>query len=138
MANKFLTSIKNIFVGDKMPQEQLKEGMKNVSVAAMEHRYQLDDLVGAAAILRNLLELYGENKRKNHRTKGREFIHFILGSKHKDLKTQGYAHWQNMNKIIHLKKTAAYPYHKKNLRQAMDFFKKEIKGINAIDINLPD
>ena len=138
MANKFLDSIKNIFVGKKMPQEQLKEGMKNISVAAMEHRYEMDDLVGAAAILRNLLELYGEGKRKNHRTKGREFIHFILSSKHKDLKSQGYEHWQNINKIIHLNKTTVYPYHKQNLRKAMDFYKKEIKAINSIDVTLPE
>jgi hypothetical protein len=100
----------------------------------MEKRYEEDDLVEAAYILQNLLEIYGTQKRKNHRLKGREFIHFILSSKHKDLKNVGYTHWQNINKIIHLNQEKPYPYHKQNLRKAMDFFEKELKSINAIDM----
>ncbi len=100
----------------------------------MEKMYEDDDLVNASILLRHLLEIYGTQKKKNNRLKGREFIHFVLRSKHKDLKSNGYTHWQNINKIIHLNQPKPYPYHKKNLREAMDFYEKELKGIKAIDM----
>ncbi len=102
----------------------------------MEAKFEEEDLVEAAKDLKNLLEAYGFRKKKNHRYKGRTFIHFILSNKHKDLKNTGYKHWQNLNQIIILNQTKVYPYHKQNLRKAMDFFKKEIKSISQIDIVL--
>ena len=102
----------------------------------MEKKYELEDLVGSAKDLKSLLEINGRRKKQNHRYKGREFISFILSNKHKDLKNKGYTHWQNINQIIQLNHTKVYPYHKGNLRNAMDFFEKEIKGIYAIDVVL--
>lgn len=114
--------------------ETREEHLQRVSVYTMEDRFKAGDMVGAAVILRNLLETYGEKKRKNHRQKGREFIYFILGSKHKDLKNTGYEHWKNLNKVIHTNHKTVYPYHKQNLREAMDFFTKEIKSLKQINI----
>ncbi len=105
-----------------------------ITMSSMEQKYQNDDLVGAARELKSLLEAYGRRKRKNHRYKGRVFIHFILSSKSKDLKNTGYTHWQNMIDFIKLNQTKVYPFHKNNLRNAIDFFKKEIKGLSEIRI----
>ncbi|MFW5794265.1 MAG: hypothetical protein ACOCV1_02170 [Bacillota bacterium] len=106
----------------------------NISIASMEAKYENEDYMGAAKDLKNLLERYGRRKRKNHRYKGREFIYFILSNKHKDLKNIGYMHWKNLNKFFKLNQTKVYPYHKKNLRKAMTFFKNEIKGLSEINI----
>ena len=85
-------------------KEEAKEGAIRVNVTLMEKKFEADDLVGSAIILKHLLEIFGEQKKQNHRLKGREFIQFILSSKHKDLKAIGYTHWENINKIIHLNK----------------------------------
>lgn len=107
-----------------------------VSVDSMERKFSEDDLVGAAKDLKLLLEFYGHKKKKNHRYKGRTFIHFILSNKHKNLKNSGYIHWQNINNIIQLNQNKVYPYHQKNLRNAMDFFEKEVKNINTLSIRM--
>lgn len=125
-----------LFKGKEKQVEEVEEGTFRVNVTIMEKKFAEDDLVGAAVVLRHLLEIYGTQKKKNHRLKGREFIHFILSIKHKDLKTKGYTHWQNINKIIHLNQAHPYPYHKENLRKAMDFYKKELKGIKVIDMKI--
>jgi hypothetical protein len=137
MANGFFGSITKMF-GSKDVKQEVEENLKRVNVSIMKARFDAGDLVGAAVILRNLLEIYGEKKKKNHRQKGREFIYFILSHKHKDLKNIGYTHWQNINKIIHLNQTQVYPYHKQNLEKAMAFFTAEIKGINAIDVEIKE
>jgi hypothetical protein len=134
MSNNIFDSFKKVFKGKDKKEKKEQDGTHRINVSIMEKRYEEDDLVEAAYILQNLLEIYGTQKRKNHRLKGREFIHFILSSKHKDLKNVGYTHWQNINKIIHLNQEKPYPYHKQNLRKAMDFFEKELKSINAIDM----
>jgi hypothetical protein len=108
---------------------------QRVTVDIMEAKFENEDLVGTAKDLKLLLEVYAIRKKKNHRYKGRTFIYFILGNKHKDLKNIGYKHWQNITQIIQLNHKKVYPYHKKNLRNAMDFFEKEIRGISQIDVN---
>jgi hypothetical protein len=129
----FFDSIKNWFQKDPDKKKDVELEPNRVSIFTMETKYDSDDLVGAAKDLKVLLELYGASKKQNHRYKGREFIYFILSSKHKDLKTIGYTHWKNINQIITLNHKKAYPYHKINLRNAMDFFKKEIRSLNNID-----
>ncbi|MBI9010117.1 MAG: hypothetical protein JEZ05_08795 [Tenericutes bacterium] len=129
----FLDKIKN-WVKNITERTPKVEDPSRVTVDIMEAKFEKDDLVGAAKDLKNLLEAYGFRKKKNHRYKGRTFIHFILSNKHKDLKTTGYKHWQNLNQIIILNQTKVYPYHKQNLRKAMDFFEKEIRSITQIDI----
>ncbi|XMB72989.1 hypothetical protein RJI07_03525 [Mycoplasmatota bacterium WC30] len=121
----------------KTPKEKKPNlDLTRVSVDTMESKFEIDDLVGAAKDLKILLEFYGKGKSKNHRYKGRDFIYFILSNKHKDLKNVGYKHWQNFNQIIILKHQKVYPYHRNNLRSAMDFFKKEIKSLSSFDIRL--
>jgi hypothetical protein len=124
----FFDKIKDMFT--RKPDETDNENL--VSVITMEAKYDEEDLVGAARDLKMLLEEYGRRKRHNHRTKGRQFIHFILSNKHKNLKNAGYQHWQNIDKILSLNSDTAYPYHKKNLRKAMDFFEKEIRNLDSI------
>ena len=136
MSKNIFDSFKNLFKGKPKEVEETEEGILRINVSIMEKKYETDELVEASIILRHLLEIYGAQKKKNHRLKGREFIHFILSIKHKDLKTKGYKHWQNINKIIHLNQAHPYPYHKENLRKAMDFYEKEIKGIKSIDMIL--
>lgn len=136
MSKNIFDSFKKVFKGNPMHNEEAKEGSLRVNVTMMEKKYEADDLVGSAIILKHILEIFGEQKKQNNKLKGREFIHFILSSKHKDLKNIGYTHWQNINKIIHLNQSKPYPYHKQNLRKAIDFFKKELKGINAIDMEI--
>lgn len=109
--------------------------MSTISVMTMEAKFEEENLVEAAKDLKELLEAYGQRKKKNHRYKGREFMYFILSHKHKDLKNTGYKHWQNINQIIQLNQPKVYPYHKNNLRNAMDFFMREIKSINTIVIS---
>ena len=113
-------------------QNEATKNVQEVSFPIIEHAYDAGDYVEAAIMMKVLMEYYGERKRKNHKQKGREFVYFILGSKHKDLKNVGYTHWVNMNKIIKSKKTAVYPYHKQNLRNAIDFFKKEMRSLNTL------
>lgn len=105
-----------------------------VSLSSMESKYENEDFMGAAKDLKSLLETYGRRKRKNHRYKGREFIYFVLSNKHKDLKNTGYLHWKNLNSFMELNKTKVYPYHQTNLRNAMDFFEKEVKSLREIKI----
>ncbi|MDT8336349.1 MAG: hypothetical protein RQ856_00825 [Candidatus Izemoplasmatales bacterium] len=129
----FINKIKEFF---NKPKSTKNDEIPNyVSLTSMEMKYEKEDYLGAAKDLKLLLEAYGRRKRKNHRYKGREFIHFILSNKHKDLKTTGYTHWQNLNQFIKLNHTTVYPYHKNNLRNAMSFFKKEIKGLSEIKIS---
>lgn len=116
-------------------KEKVVDNSNRVTVDIMESKFENDDLVGAAKDLKLLLEIYGIRKKKNHRYKGRTFIYFILSNKHKEHKNVGYKHWQNLTQIIQLNHKKVYPYHKKNLRNAMDFFKKEIRGISQIDVN---
>lgn len=61
-------------------------------------------------------------------------MYFVLSNKHKNLKNVGHTHWVNINKIIQSRKQAVYPYHKQNLRNAIDFFKKEIKSLNTLKV----
>ena len=136
MKNNFLQSVKKVLGSKKEEKNDVEKDVRIVSVSSMEHSYKAGDLADAALILRSLLEEYGERKKKNHRTKGREFIYFILSHKHKDLKSAGYSHWQHINKIIGIRHDKVYPYHQQNLRNAMDFFKKEIKGINSLEIEI--
>ena len=132
----FTSKIKEWFKKKTTRTVDINEESHRVSVSIMEKRFEVEDLVGTAKDLKNLLEIYGRSKKKTHRYKGREFIYFILSNKHKDLKNIGYKHWQNLNQIIQLNHTKVYPYHKKNLRNTMSFFEKEIKGISAIDLDL--
>ncbi|MDC0558957.1 hypothetical protein OAO42_00945, partial [Candidatus Izimaplasma bacterium] len=83
MSNKAFDSLKSIFKRKQSESDQLDEGLHRVNVSLMEKHYKADDLVGCAIILKHILEIYGEQKKKNHRLKGREFVHFILSSKHK-------------------------------------------------------
>lgn len=115
-------------------QKETTKNIKDVSMPIIEHAYGAGDYVEAAIMLKELLEHYGERKKKNHRTKGREFMYFILSNKHKNLKNVGHTHWVNINKIIQSRKHAGYPYHKQNLRNAIDFFKKEIKSLNTLKV----
>lgn len=133
MGNNIFDSFKNLFKGKTAKEVPSAENYVEVNVTAMEEKYQEDDLVGAASMLIHILEKYGEKKSKNHRLKGRAFIHLILSRKHKDLKNIGYNHWENLNKMMRLNQSKPYPYHKKNLRKAMDFYLKEVKGIQIIN-----
>lgn len=125
-----LEKLKSLFA----KKEKSIEKVNYISLMSMEEKYQVEDYMGAAKDLKSLLEQYGRRKRKNHRYKGREFIYFILSNKHKDLKNTGYTHWENLNNFIKLNQTKVYPYHKNNLRNAMDFFEKEVKGLREIKI----
>lgn len=129
-----LEKIKQIFAKKEKNLPSPETLGNTLSVMAMESKYEADDLVGAAKDLKELLEYYGRRKKQNHRYKGRMFIHFLLSHKHKNLKNTGYIHWQNINQIIQLNQKKVYPYHKNNLRKAMDFFEKEVKGISEINI----
>ncbi|MFK5882752.1 MAG: hypothetical protein QM489_00180 [Candidatus Izemoplasma sp.] len=111
-----------------------QEESYRINITEMEKLYEAEDLVGCATMLKELLEVYGSLKNKNDRTKGREFIYFILSKKHKNLKNEGYTHWEHINKIISLNQTQVYPYHQQNLRHAMDFFVKELKGLKVINM----
>jgi len=136
MDKKFINSLKKMFKRSPVHKEETTEGTLRVNVRMMEKCFKEDDLVGCSIILKHLLEIYGTQKKKNHRLKGREFVHFILSSKHKDLKNLGYSYWQKINNIIYLNQSETYPYHKQNLRKAMDFFKKELKSIGAINMEI--
>ena len=136
MEKTLVSKIKDIFKKKAPKEKNIDRLLLRTSVPSMEKKYEIDDLVGAAKDLKNLLEINGRKKKHNHRYKGRIFISFILSNKHKDLKSKGYIHWQNINQIIQLNHTKVYPYHKKNLRNAMDFFEKEIKGIYAINVEI--
>jgi hypothetical protein len=127
---KLIDRIKSFFAGNT----EKREKPNYISLVSMEEKFQNEDYMGAAYELKSLLERYGRRKRKNHRYKGREFIYFILSNKHKDLKNTGYSHWENLKNFIKLNQTKVYPYHKTNLRNAMDFFEKEIKGLREIKI----
>ncbi|QMS85337.1 hypothetical protein [Candidatus Xianfuyuplasma coldseepsis] len=133
MGNNFLGKLRQVF-GARDFNKENDQLLHTISVQAMDARYEFGDMIGAANVLRMLLEMYGERKKQNHRQKGRKFIEFILSSKHQDLKNVGYKHWQNINKLIHLNQPKVYPYHQKNLEQAIAFFKKEVKGIHQINI----
>jgi len=130
----FINKIKEFFLGLKATKTQKSETPNYISINSMEMKYDNGDFMEAAKELKSLLEIYGRRKRKNHRYKGREFIYFILSNKHKDLKTIGYTHWQNLTQFIKLNQVKVYPYHQKNLREAMTFFEKEIKGLSEIKI----
>ena len=117
---------------DVQKTESPAKNVQEVTISIIEHAYDAGEYVDAAIMLRELLEYYGERKKKNHRNKGREFIYFILSSKHKDLKNVGHTHWVNINKIIKSRNKVVYPYHKQNLQKAIDFFKKEIKSLNSL------
>ena len=136
MGKNIFDSFKKFFKEKTAVSYRLEDGLHRVNVTIMEKHYEADDFVGSSIILKHLLEIYGTKKKMNHRLKGRVFVHFILSNKHKNLKTIGYTHWQNINKIIHLNHAKTYPYHKNNLRKAMDFYKKELKSINSIDVEI--
>jgi hypothetical protein len=126
----FIESLKNLFKRNEA-SESLKDS-NLVSLESMEKHYEEEAYMEAAQELKILLERYGKRKRKNHRYKGREFIYFILSNKHKNLKNAGYMHWKNLHKFMQLNKEKVYPYHKNNLRNAMDFFEKEVKSLREI------
>ena len=107
-----------------------------VSLLEIEKKYEADDFVGAAKDLKMLLDFYGKRKNKKHKFKGREFIDFILSSKHKDLKNAGFMHWQNVAQIIQSNHAKVYPYYKKKLRDALDFFSKEIHDLHVITMRI--
>ncbi len=131
-----INKIKSIFKKDDQKKKISKVDLNRVSVFSIERKFEDDDLVGASKDLKILLEYFGTRKRKNHRYKGREFIYFILSNKHKELKNIGYTHWQNINQIIRLNHDKVYPYHKKNLDEAIKFFEDEIRGIKSIYVDL--
>jgi hypothetical protein len=118
----------------KKKEKNERVELNKVNILTVEQKFEDDDLVGSAKDLKLLLELYGTKKKKNHRYKGRAFIYFILSNKHKELKNNGYHHWDNINQIIQLNHAKVYPYHKNNLRKAIDFFKKEVKSINTLSL----
>lgn len=126
----FIDSIKNIFKSQGKSNELNDTNL--ISLDSMENHYEEGRYMDAAQELKILLERYGKRKRKNHRYKGREFIYFVLSNKHKNLKNAGYMHWENVNKFMQLNKKKVYPYHKENLRNAMDFFEKEVKSLKEI------
>ncbi len=130
MNAKFL---KKIFNKDLKNKDSVKK-VKSSNVREMRKCFNNDEIAKSAIILKNLLEVYGMKKKKNHHYKGREFIFFILSNKHKDLKTTGYTHWKNVNKIIQKSQNQSYPYHKKNLENAINFYTKEIKSINSLNV----
>jgi hypothetical protein len=131
---KLIDKIKDFFKKTTSKSSSSSDVPNYISVTSMEIKYKNEDFMGAAKDLKILLEAYGRRKRKNHKYKGREFIHFILSNKHKDLKNIGYTHWQNLDQFMKLNQTKVYPYHKNNLREAMTFFEKEIKGLYDIKI----
>jgi len=132
----FMSKLKDFFTRKESKSEKVKEAPNYISIPSMELKYENEDYIGAARELKSLLEVYGRRKRKNHRYKGRVFISFILSNKHQDLKTIGYTHWENLVDFIKLNHTKVYPYHKNNLRNAMTFFEKEVKGL--YDIKIPN
>ncbi len=127
-----LNKVKSWFTKSPSKQKEKRDPLYRVSIYSIEKKFEAEDLVGAARDLKGLLEYYGRRKKKNHRNKGREFIHFILSNKHKDLKSIGYKHWQNINSIIQNNYQKVYPYHKQNLREAMDFYEKEIRSLKTM------
>lgn len=126
--------IKNYFSGLKSSNKKSNEALNFISIESMEAKYTNGDLMGAAKDLKSLLEAYGKRKSKNHHYKGRVFISFLLSNKHQDLKNTGYNHWENLTEYIRLNHSKVYPYHQKNIREAMTFFEKEIKGLAEIKI----
>lgn len=130
----FFDKIKEIFKKSEAKPKKSKDLPGYISIFSMERKFEEEDLIGAAKDLKLLLEAYGRRKRKNHRYKGREFIYFVLGSKHKDLKNTGYTHWQHLDQYIKLNTSKVYPYHKNNIRNAMTFFEKEVRGLSEIKI----
>jgi hypothetical protein len=130
----FIEKVKNFTKSIFTKSIDTEEIYNYISVPSMEAKYDEGDYMQAAKDLKLLLERYGKLKKKNHRRRGREFIHFILSNKHKDLKNAGYTHWENVEKFIKLNQIKVYEYHKKNLRNAMDFFEKEVKSLNEIKI----
>ncbi|MDD4184985.1 MAG: hypothetical protein PHI01_06195 [Candidatus Izemoplasmatales bacterium] len=130
----FIDKIKLLF--KKAPKKPIDPNEKPnyLSVNSMEIKYENGDFIGAARDLKSLLETYGRRKSKNHRYKGRTFIYFVLSNKHKDLKNIGYTHWQNLIDYLRLNQAKIYPYHKNNLRKAIDFFEKEVKGLYEIRV----
>jgi len=125
-----IEKLKKLF--KKSPEK--KVDYNQISLMSVEKKFEEEDYLGAAKDLKTILEYYGRRKRKNHRYKGREFIHFILSNKHKELKNVGYYHWQNLTEFDKLTHGKAYPYHQKNLRKAIDFFEKEIKSLANIKL----
>jgi|GEM_PF-1350107 len=133
----FWDKVKNIFHKDSEKQPKEKIEFRRISITEIIKKNDADDLVGAAKDLKILLEWYGHRIRKNQKVKGREFIDLILGKKHKDLKNTGFMHWQNILQLIQSSPKQVYPYHKNNLTNAIDFFIKEIKGLNAMYLDMP-
>lgn len=116
----------------KEASNEQENNIQLVSYSVIESAFEKGEFLESALMLNTLLEFYGEKKKKDHRYKGREFIHFILSAKHKDLKNIGYTHWVNIGKIIHSSKKSVYPYHQENLKNAIEFFKKEIKSLSNL------
>ncbi|PKK99997.1 MAG: hypothetical protein CVV56_08580 [Tenericutes bacterium HGW-Tenericutes-1] len=132
----FMSKLKDLFKRKDSSLKKEKELPDLISVQSMEMKYEKEDYIGAARDLKSLLEAYGRRKSKNHHYKGRVFISFILSNKHQDLKNVGYTHWENLIDFIKLNHVKVYPYHKNNLRNAMTFFEKEVKGL--YDIKMPN
>ena len=130
------SKISDLFRSKEASTTQGKEAPNFISITSMEIKYENEDYIGAARELKTLLEAYGRRKSKNHRYKGRVFISFILSNKHQDLKNVGYTHYENLIDFIKLNHVKVYPYHKNNLRNAMTFFEKEVKGL--YDIKIPN
>lgn len=131
-----MSKLKDLFKRKDSSLKKEKELPDLISVQSMEMKYEKEDYIGAARDLKSLLEAYGRRKSKNHHYKGRVFISFILSNKHQDLKNVGYTHWENLIDFIKLNHVKVYPYHKNNLRNAMTFFEKEVKGL--YDIKMPN
>jgi len=129
-----LEKIKNMF--QKKASIQENSIQHTISLSEIQKKYDADDLINAAKDLKMLLDFYGKRKSRKHKFKGREFIDFILGSKHKELKNTGFMHWQNVTQIIQSNQTKAYPYNKKKLKDAIDFFSKEIRDLNIISVQI--
>jgi len=133
---KLMKRFRNLFTKTKTKSESVKETASFITIETIESKFNNDDLLGAAKDLKSLLEAYGKRKSKNHRHKGRVFIAFILSNKDQDQKNIGYTHWQNLIEYIRLGHKTIYPYHKKNIGEAISFFMKKIKGLSEIKIQV--
>lgn len=132
---KFFDNVKKLF--QKKPKKESEPlNYRVISLDEIRKKFDEDDINNAARDLKTLLDLYGKRINKKHRYKGREFIDFILGSKHKDLKNVGYLHWQNVVQIIEANRPKVYPYYKQKLKEAIDFFSKEIRDINNLSFTI--
>ena len=63
MSNKDTGILKKLFMKTPKHKEEAKEGAIRVNVTLMDKKFEADDLVGSAIILKHLLEIFGEQKK---------------------------------------------------------------------------